>query len=555
MAATSPIKESKIVYLKTDGRQTLPERFEYPHFYTPIAIAKQAAKDLQNRLRKNLPELIHQPNGRMLGVLVVQTKDNKLGYLSAYSGELRPELEILPFVPPVHQLPKGEDFPEMAAINAIGKEFEQFEGSEAFINSKEQLKRITKETKENILAAKKAAKKAKSERDKLRKAAVHLPEKKQKELLAELTKQGTTDGMNLRRFTRSENLRLEKAIAETRAFEERLETLKTQRKTKSTELLDAIFKSFVFLNSLGEGKDVKTVFSDFGIEVPPGGAGECSAPKLFQYAFLNDMEPVALAEFWWGASPNSQIREHGKFYPACKGKCQPILAHMLKGIPVKPNPLLENVGAGMELEILFEDEHLAIINKPSGLLSVPGKHIKDSVHTRIQEQYPKATGPIIVHRLDQDTSGIMLVALNKEAHKLLQQQFLERTVHKTYLAILEKPLEKTTGVIELPLILDIHNRPMQMVDYDHGKPAITHYEVIEKTENRTLIKLKPITGRSHQLRVHCAHKLGLHAPIVGDNLYGTPLDRLCLHAEKIEFTHPITKNPMKIKTEKPFSIE
>ncbi|MCR9226687.1 MAG: RluA family pseudouridine synthase [Flavobacteriaceae bacterium] len=554
MAATSSIEESKLVYLKTDGQHPFTEQFEYPHFYTPIAIAQHAAMDLQNRLQKELPELVHQPKGRMLGVLVVQTKDRKLGYLSAYSGEMQIDLEILPFVPPVHQLPKGEDFPEMAAIKGIGKEVKQFEKSEAFINSKEQLARVTKETKENILVAKKAAKKAKSERDKLRKEAVHLPEKEREKLLADLTEQGTRDGMDLRRFTRSENLRLEKTIAETKAFEERLETLKTLQKNKSNELLDAIFKSFVFLNSQQEGKDLKTIFTEFGTEVPPGGSGECAAPKLFQYAFLHSMKPVALAEFWWGKPPNSQIREHGKFYPACKGKCQPILAHMLKGIPVKPNPLLENFGVDKQLEILFGDGHLLIVNKPAGLLSVPGRHIKDSVQTRILQQYPEATGPLIVHRLDQDTSGIMLVALNKEAHKRLQRQFLERTVHKTYSAILEKPIKETSGIIELPLVLDIHNRPMQMVDYDHGKPAITKYEVIEKTATRTLIQLKPITGRSHQLRVHCAHKLGLHAPILGDNLYGTPLERLCLHAQKIEFTHPITNEPMKIKTERPFSV-
>lgn len=490
----------------------------------------------------------------MLGVLVVQTNDGKLGYLSAYSGEMQAELETLAFVPPVLPLPKGEDFPEMTAINAIGKEIRQFEKSEVFIRSKEQLKRITKETKENILAAKKAAKKAKSKRDQLRKEAVHLSRKKREELLSDLTEQGTRDGMNLRRFTRSENLRLEKAIAETRALEERLDALKTLQKDRSNELLDAIFKSFVFLNSHREGKDLMTVFKEFGIEVPPGGAGECAAPKLFQYAFMHDLNPVGLAEFWWGKPPNSQIREHGKFYPACKGKCQPILAHMLGGIHVRPNPLLENFGADKQLEILFGDEHMVIVNKPAGLLSVPGRHITDSVQTRILQQYPEATGPLIVHRLDQDTSGIMLIALNKEAHKQLQRQFLERSVRKTYLAILEKPIKETKGVIELPLVLDINNRPMQMVDYDYGKPAITHYEIIKKTATRTLIQLRPITGRSHQLRVHCAHKLGLHAPILGDNLYGTPSKRLCLHAQQIEFLHPINKAPMKIGTLPPFSL-
>ncbi|RYC50834.1 RluA family pseudouridine synthase [Flagellimonas olearia] len=540
--------------MKTNEEDPIPDSFEYPHFYTPIAIAKKAAKDLQNRLHQNLPELVNQPTGRMLGVLVVQTKNGVLGYLSAYSGELQPELETLPFVPPVHQLPKGGNFPEMAAINTINKEVKALEESDGFISAEQHLKKITKETKENILAAKKAAKKSKSERARLRQESIYLPEKERQELLEELTKQGTNAGMDLRRFTRSENLRLEKALAAYRKFAEQIEALKTLRKTKSTELQDAIFKSFIFLNGEGEGKSVKTVFTDFGVDVPPAGAGECAAPKLFQYAFKQEMKPVALAEFWWGPSPNSEIREHGKFYPACKGKCRPILAHMLKGIPVKPNPLLENFGAGKKLEILFEDEHLVVVNKPTGMLSVPGRYIKDSVKSRILEQYPNANGPMIVHRLDQDTSGVMIVALSKKAHKLLQQQFLERTIHKTYFALLEKPIEENTGEIALPLILDINNRPMQMVNYEHGKPALTRYEVIKKTTSQTLIKLNPITGRSHQLRVHCAYKLGLHAPIVGDNLYGTPSERLCLHAQQVEFLHPMTQETMNIKVEVPFGI-
>ena len=554
MTTGSPLKESKLVYLKPDEKDAIPDSFEYPHFYTPIAIAKKAAQDLQNRLEQNSPELVSQPTGRMLGVLVVRTKNGNLGYLSAYSGELQPHLEILPFVPPVHQLPKGEDFPEMAAINAINEEVRALEESEGFIWAKQHLKKITKEIKENILTAKKATKKRKSERDRLRQASIHLPEKERQQLLEDLAKQGANEGMDLRRLTRSENLRLEKAIAAHEEFEKRIESLKALRKAKSNELQESIFKSFIFLNGEGEGKSVKTVFTDFGVDVPPAGAGECAAPKLFQYAFKKGLKPVALAEFWWGPSPDSKIREHGKFYPACKGKCQPILAHMLKGVKVKPNPLLENFGAGKKLEILFEDEHLVVVNKPTGMLSVPGRYIKDSVKSRILEQYPKANGPLIVHRLDQDTSGIMIVTLSKKVNKLLQQQFLERTICKTYFAVLEKPIAETTGEISLPLILDIDNRPMQMVNYEHGKPALTRFEVVKKTAHQTLIKLNPITGRSHQLRVHCAHKLGLHVPIVGDNLYGTPSERLCLHAQQIEFIHPISKEAMKISTEVPFDI-
>ena len=232
-----------------------------------------------------------------------------------------------------------------------------------------------------------------------------------------------------------------------------------------------------------------------------------------------------------------------------------ILSFMLRGIAVKPNPVLENYGAGKELEILYEDAHVVVVNKPAGLLSVPGKHIRDSVLTRIQQLYPKAEGPLIVHRLDQDTSGIIVVVLSKAAHKHLQQQFLARSIEKNYVAILEKAIEPASGVIDLPLILDIDNRPMQMVHHQLGKPAKTVFTVLERNANRTLIQLNPVTGRTHQLRVHCAHQSGLHAPILGDNLYGSRSRRLCLHAQQIAFTHPITNTPVKVKTDIPFFLD
>ncbi|MFY0675304.1 MAG: RluA family pseudouridine synthase [Bacteroidia bacterium] len=550
-----PIKPMglKLFQIDIDGF-VLNDKFEYPHFYTPTPIALKAANDLKNRLRKELPQLQSQPKGRMLGVLVVETENAEIGYLSAYSGELQPELEILNFVPPVHQLPKGQDFTEMAHINAIGKQLKELEKSTAFLEAINQLNEIQKETEENIKAEKQAAKKAKAQRHLQRKEAEKLPEDARNELLLDLAKQGAQAGMDLRRFTRNENIRLEQAKQEVLKFEEEIQALKHLRKTKSAELQNAIFRSFVFKNSLGESKDALDIFIDFGIEVPPAGAGECAAPKLFQYAFLNNLKPIALAEFWWGPSPNSIIREHGNYYPACKGKCQPILSFMLKGIPVKSNPLLENTGEGKTLEILYEDQHIVVINKPSGMLSVPGKHITDSVQTRIQHLYPNATGPLVVHRLDQDTSGIIVLALSKEAHKNLQKQFLDRSIQKTYVAVLEKPIDNEEGIIDLPLILDVDNRPMQMVNYKHGKPAISHFKVLEKSQSKTLIELKPVTGRSHQLRVHCAHKLGLHAPIIGDNLYGNRSDRLYLHAQKIEFTHPFTNEPVKIETKQAFSV-
>lgn len=545
---------SRLIYPKDFKQEKFSGAFEYPHFYTPQTIAQKAAADLQSSLKNELPDLTSAAKGRMFGVLVVEDPQGKLGYLSAYSGEFQEALENVPFVPSVYQLPKGEEFAEMAGINAISKEIKSLKKSAGYIALKEELEQTRRSTQEKILAAKAAAKKAKRERDELRKKAQELPEQQRQQLLEDLSLQSATTGMDLRRFTRAENLKLEKANKAFINFEEKINALRKERKEKSAALQEEIFRAFVFYNAKGEKKDVKKVFTDYGVEVPPAGAGECAAPKLFQYAFQQKLKPIALAEFWWGASPNLEVREHGKFYPACKRKCEPILSFMLQGISVKPNPLLENFGAGKELEVLYEDDYLVVVNKPAGLLSVPGKTIEDSVQTRIQKKYPNAKGPMIVHRLDQDTSGIMIVTLTKEVHKILQQQFADRSISKTYVAVLEKAIEEHKGVIDLPLILDINHRPMQKVDHEHGKHAVTHYEVLDKNEKRTFIQLKPITGRSHQLRVHCAHQLGLHAPMLGDNLYGSPADRLYLHAKKIAFSHPITQQEMVVESEVPFSL-
>jgi len=553
LKATSHSEDSKLVLLEGKEEKKQFEAFEYPHFYVPTALAKEAARDLQDRLRNELPELDQESKGHMFGVLVVKSVDG-IGYLSAYSGEVQTEFETIPFVPPIFELPKGDAFPEMVSINAISDEIEALEKNDDYLRSRVEYNRVKDEVVTNINAAKHAVKKAKSERQQKREEASNLSELERGVLFEKLAKESAQAKGNFKRFFESEQQRLNKALTTVTAHEVKINELKALRKTKSADLQDAIFKSYIFLNGKGETVDAKTLFTNFGLEAPPAGAGDCAAPKLFQYAFENEMRPIAMAEFWWGASPRGVIREHGQFYPACRRKCEPILSFMLEGIPQKPNPLLQNLGAGKQLEIIYADEHLVVVNKPTGLLSVPGKHIQDSVASRIRELYPKATGPMVVHRLDQDTSGVMILALSKSAHKILQQQFLKRTIRKTYVAVLEKAIHGTTGEINLPLILDVNNRPIQMVDDQHGKPAKTIYRVVEKTTERTLIELHPVTGRSHQLRVHCAHKSGLHAPILGDDLYGTRADRLHLHAEEVEFEHPMTKEKMRVKAERPFGF-
>ena len=297
------------------------------------------------------------------------------------------------------------------------------------------------------------------------------------------------------------------------------------------------------MNAEGE---IKSLLDIFTADQPPAGAGECAAPKLLNFAFANNLKPICMAEFWWGQSPSSEIRTHGHFYPACKTKCQPILGHMLSATSVDENPLLTNFGEGKQIEMLFEDDYLCVIKKPEGLLSVPGKEITDSVATRMKARYPDATGPMVVHRLDQDTSGIMLIAKTLEVHKDLQAQFIKRSIKKRYVALLDGDQTPDSGVIDLPLRVDLDNRPYQVICYTHGKRAITRYEVIERKNGETRMQLNPVTGRSHQLRMHMAHQLGLNTPIKGDTLYGIKNTRLHLHADYITFTHPILRTLKRI---------
>jgi len=251
-----------------------------------------------------------------------------------------------------------------------------------------------------------------------------------------------------------------------------------------------------------------------------------------------------MAEFWWGQSPNKEIRKHQQFYPSCQGKCKPILTHMLTGIEMDTNPMLRNPAIGKELEIIFEDEKLIVVYKPEEFLSVPGIHIQDSVYARIKQQVKNIAGPIIVHRLDMSTSGLLVLAKNKKAHKNLQSQFINKTVRKRYTALLDGIVIDNKGTINLPLRVDLDDRPRQLVCFEHGKPAETKWEVIERKNGKTKIHFYPISGRTHQLRVHASHKLGLNIPIIGDDLYGKKSNRLHLHADTLEFIHPTTKQKM-----------
>jgi tRNA pseudouridine32 synthase/23S rRNA pseudouridine746 synthase len=318
-------------------------------------------------------------------------------------------------------------------------------------------------------------------------------------------------------------------------------------KQMSQELQTWLFHQYQLLNARGEVKDLVDIWQEYysrpklrqKYPLPPGGTGDCCAPKLLQYAYQHYLHPVCMAEFWWGQSTKEELRQHLNYYPACRGKCMPILTWMLQGLDVDPNP--ETLGyKHMEIPTIYEDNDILVVDKPSGILSVPGRMEDYSVETVMQQRYP---GSIVAHRLDMGTSGLLIVAKHIEAYHPLQQQFIRHEVKKKYVALLEHA-GQGSGIVSLPMRPDPMNRPRQVVDMEHGKRAVTRYEFISDH----LVALWPETGRTHQLRIHCAHPDGLSNPIVGDELYGTKGQRLCLHAAEIWFKHPISGEEMHFET-------
>lgn len=328
-----------------------------------------------------------------------------------------------------------------------------------------------------------------------------------------------------------------------------------EHKHMSQELQLWLFRQYRMLNARGEEKDLVDIWHDYHnspriqekYPLPPGGTGDCCAPKLLQYAYRHHLKPVCMAEFWWGPSPQGIIRHHGQFYPACQGKCKPVLTWMLQGLDVDPNPE-EADHPHLKPEIIFEDDEMVVLNKPSGILSIPGKTEDYSVATWAQEHW---SGAMIVHRLDMGTSGLIVVAKTKPAYLALQEQFVKHRVKKRYIAIVDGIVKQSQGRIALPLTYDPLNRPLQMVDYKKGKSAVTEYEVLAAQASYTMVALYPHTGRTHQLRMHCAHNDGLGCPIVGDELYGKKADRLYLHCDHLELFHPVTGQIMRFNLEKP----
>ena len=531
------------------SQQPLPAQFTFPFYYTPNPLCVWAAEEVQLYLESCTDWHKELQKGKMFGVLVVRNPQGEIGFLAAFSGNLAGSNYHDYFVPPVYDLlnPDGYFKEEEERISAINREIAEAETDHSLQELQDRLEKLKKEQK-NLLKIKEEAYQQEKEHRTLLRQSCELTE----EELEKLNRQSQFEKAELKRWKQKCQQEVD-ALAE--KIQDRLDDirkLKDERKSRSAALQQWIFQQFQMRNARGAIKDLCEIFASTPQGIPPAGSGECAAPKLLQYAYLHGLHPIAMAEFWWGDSPKGEIRKHGYFYPSCKHKCEPILNFMMQGLEVEPNPLLASKTEADSLETVYEDEYLLVVNKPSGMLSVPGKTDQVSVYSLMAERYPEATGPLVVHRLDMDTSGLLLIAKTKEVHACLQEQFEKQEIKKRYIALLSgKPEIPPTGFIRLPLCPDYENRPLQKVDYEHGKPAITRYELLEDSEH-TRIAFYPQTGRTHQLRVHAAHPEGLNTPIIGDPLYGQPAERLYLHAERLEFKHPVNGKIMRIEKAAPY---
>ncbi len=533
----------------------LPERFTFPFYYQPHPLCLLAVKQLQEYLKTqqdwqhNFGLIADKETaiGKMFGVLLVENKRGEIGYISAFSGKIADSNHLAHFVPPVFDMLTEGGFIRTGhdELRQMGLKIKGLEANpkiteyEAVLSCKQAL---SAQQIQAHRASMIVERKDRKERRTIAKAT--LTAQAFLNVKEALGKESIKQKNMLKDLTSYWDERIQDATNKLHFITDEITALKKQRKDFSHSLQQKLFDSYHFFNKDGVHKNLRDIFKDTPQQVPPAGAGECAAPKLLNYAFNHNMKPLAMAEFWWGKSPKSEVRKHQHFYAACLGKCQPILGHMLKGITLDDNPLLNNPAEGKSIDIVYQDDVMVVISKPAGFLSVPGKNIEDSVYLRMKQQFPIATGPLIVHRLDMATSGLMVIALNKAVHKKLQQQFISRTVKKRYVALLDGLLMEEEGTVDLPLRVDLDDRPRQLVCYKYGKAATTTWQLIEQNENQTKVYFYPITGRTHQLRVHSAHIKGLNIPIVGDDLYGQKSNRLYLHAETLELAHPISKELM-----------
>lgn len=526
----------------------LPRLFTYPFHYTPHPLCVMAAGEVQAYINKQTRWKEELDKGKMFGVLIVRTSNGQTGYLAAFSGNLCGSNSHSFFVPPVYDLLKPDGFfkIEEEQISAINHQIGQLQNCDRYLELQQKMERETASSQQALSEARKVLKAAKEKREQRK---LHRPNENEQAAMIRESQYQKAEFKRLERYWKEQ---ISEIKTELESFSSQIEALKAERRNRSAALQQKLFQQFNFLNAKGETKNLCAIFEETVQKTPPAGAGECAAPKLLQYAYLSGLSPIAMAEFWWGESPKTEIRHHGYYYPSCRGKCEPILRHMLQGLNVEPAPS-ERYSLSQNMpEILFEDQWLLVLHKPEGVLSVPGKSEEQSIYSLLRARYPEATGPLVVHRLDMATSGLLLAAKTQEVHRHLQAQFENRSIKKRYIALLDGILPEEEGVIDLPICPDYLDRPRQMVNEELGKTAITRYQVMDRKNGQTRIAFFPLTGRTHQLRVHAAHPLGLNCPIVGDELYGRKAERLYLHAEYLEFIHPVSGQRMVIEKKAEF---
>ena len=536
-----------------------PRRMNNPFYYEPHPLALQAVDEVVAFLKGDTAQRF-QPvkadenflrdisKGKMFGVLVVERRmengdDSETGYLAGYSGQIGGRADWEGFVPAVFDYlqPDGYFKRHEAEIVGVSEVIRSLENSSEYSLATRRLDDVRKLAEREIADYKAMMLHSKNERNLRRKALREAVD--QAEAEEEMIRESQFQKAELRRIKKRWSA--ETALAEegVRRVDERLTSLRQRRRAMSDMLQRWLFSRFMMLNARGEHRSLLEIWKN---ELPPAGAGECCEPRLLQYAFSKGWHPLCMAMFWWGESPKEEVRHHLHFYPACNGKCKPILGWMLRGLEVDTNPLEDE--KHQKLTVIYEDDSICVVNKPAGMLAVRGKSNRESVQSMMQERYPDVDSPLIVHRLDMATSGLMVVAKTMEAYRCLQQQFAKREVRKRYVAVLSHEESRKKGKISLPLRPDLSDRPRQIVDFMHGKKAETTYETIGNCR----INLYPHTGRTHQLRVHCAHADGLNNPIKGDELYGKRADRLYLHAEELSFLHPMTHERVTFHAPCPF---
>ncbi|BAY48912.1 pseudouridine synthase [Scytonema sp. HK-05] len=522
----------------------------------------------------------YSSEGKMYGVLLVELPTGEQRVLKAFSGLLNGDSVAEGWVPPIPGRDEValEEIRTLAQLDAIKQELITLKQ----LPQRQQYETLRSEFELRLQQMSDRHRDCKNQRHEKRQICYEkLIGEALIVALEQLDEESRQHGIQRRQLKRQRDEVLQPLQHLIAAADARMGELKQRRKELSRQLQAQMHATYTLMNFLGQSLSLQQLIP----EGMPTGTGDCCAPKLLHYAATHSLKPLAMAEFWWGKSSCNQDKVQGEFYGACAERCQPLMGFLLSGLRPNPptpfprreggvlslsspppNPLLQGGGQGAAfvakgvwgevIPILYEDEWLIAVNKPAGLLSVPGRYrdTQDSVLSRLRQLSPDGMEIIAVHRLDQETSGILLLARDRHTYRQLSEQFQKRQVHKVYEAVLSGSLTTDKGVIELPLWGDPQNRPYQQVNLQYGKPSVTHFQVIATEGNNTRVEFMPRTGRTHQLRVHAADARGLGIPILGDRLYGCHAiaSRLHLHARELSFEHPQLGETLHLQVKTPF---